>query len=55
MGWTSATIARTAYPPPKQLDPTAEKRLATTSLALIALGLASVVRSLLTGKRAARQ
>jgi hypothetical protein len=46
MGWTSATIARAAYPAPKPLDPAAEKKLANASLALIALGLASVLRSL---------
>jgi hypothetical protein len=33
MGWTSATIARVVYPPPKSLAPEAEKRLATASLA----------------------
>jgi hypothetical protein len=55
MGWTSATIARTSYPPPKALDPVAEKRLANASLALVALGLGTVIRSLLAGKRVANQ
>jgi len=51
MGWTSATIARIGYPPPKQLTPAAEKRLRILSSVLIALGLASTIRMLATGKR----
>ncbi len=54
MGWASASVARAAYPPPKRLDPTAEKRLANVSLALIALGLAGVLRSLTTRRAQAR-
>jgi hypothetical protein len=54
MGWTSATIARLGYPPPKQLDPVAEKTLAEFSLALVALGLGSVARVLATGRRRRR-
>ena len=50
-GWTSATIARVGYPPPKKLTPQAEKRLGTVSLVLIALGFMSVIRLLVTGKR----
>jgi hypothetical protein len=53
MGWASATIARVVYPPPKELDPTAEKRIANASLALVALGLGSVARVLAAGKRPA--
>lgn len=53
MGWTSATIARAVYPPPTKLDPAANKRLGIASLALIALGAASVIRLLAAGKRAA--
>jgi hypothetical protein len=53
MGWTSATIARVVYPPPKLLPPATQKRLASASLALIALGLAGVLRSLATSGRAA--
>ena len=39
MGWTSATIARAVYAPPKQLTPAAQKRVRILSIALIALGL----------------
>jgi hypothetical protein len=55
MGWLSATIARASFPPPKKLDPETEKRLAGVSLVLVALGLGSVTRSLITGKRAAKR
>jgi hypothetical protein len=48
-GWTSATIARAAYPPPKKLSPEAEQRLAVVSLGLVALGLGNVIRLLVTG------
>jgi hypothetical protein len=51
LGWTSATIARAGYPPPKQLTPAGEKRLRIISLALIALGLASTFRMLAANKR----
>jgi hypothetical protein len=50
MGWTSATIARIGYPPPKQLTPAGERRLRNISIVLVALGLAGTVRSLVTGK-----
>jgi hypothetical protein len=52
-GWTSATIARAGYPPPKRLRPEAEKRLGIVSIVLVAVGLISVVRLLITGKRPA--
>jgi hypothetical protein len=51
MGWTSATIARIGYPPPKQLTPAGEKRLRIISIVLIALGLTSTFRMLAAGKR----
>jgi hypothetical protein len=51
IGWTSATIARIVYPPPKQLTAAAEKRLRIVSIVLIALGLTSTIRMLATGKR----
>ena len=51
MGWTSATIARIAYPPPKQLMPAGEKRLRIISIVLIALGLAGTARMLAAGKQ----
>jgi hypothetical protein len=51
MGWTSATIARIGYPPPKQLTPAGEKRLRTISIVLVALGLISTLRMLAAGKR----
>ena len=55
MGWTSATIARIGYPPPKGLTPRGERRLRTVSLLLVAVGLISVVRLLATGTRRAKQ
>jgi hypothetical protein len=51
LGWTSASIARVAYPPPKQLTPASEKRLRMISIVLIALGLASTSRMFAAGKR----
>jgi hypothetical protein len=50
-GWTSATIARIGYPPPKQLTPAGEKRLRIISSVLVALGLFSTARMLIAGKR----
>ncbi len=52
-GWTSATIARVSYPPPKQLKPGTEKRLGIFSILLIAIGLISVIRLFAGGKRPA--
>jgi hypothetical protein len=52
-GWTSATIARAGYPPPKPLTPRGQRTLANVSLALIAVGLISVIHQLVTHKRAA--
>ena len=52
-GWTSATIARVSYPPPKPLGPGAQKKLARISLVLVAAGLGNVVRLLAWGKRPA--
>ena len=51
MGWTSATIARIGYPPPKQLTSAGEKRLRIISIVLVALGLASTFRMLAAGNR----
>ena len=51
MGWTSATIARIGYPPPKQLTPAGEKRLRIISIVLIALGLTSTLRTFAAAKR----
>ncbi len=51
IGWTSATIARAGFPPPKPLTPAAEKRLRNVSIVLVALGLTNTVRMLATGKR----
>jgi hypothetical protein len=50
-GWTSATIARSSYPPPKELESKAAERLAIVSLALVAVGVISVIRVLITGRR----
>lgn len=55
MGWASATTARIAYPPPKQLTPAGEKRLRVVSTVLIALGLTSTIRMLAAGKRPQRK
>jgi hypothetical protein len=46
-GWTSATIARVAYPPPKPLTPRGKQRLARVSLALVAVGLIGAIRMLI--------
>ena len=50
-GWTSATIARVGYPPPKKLTPQGEKRIRTVSVVLVAAGLINVIRLLVMGKR----
>jgi hypothetical protein len=54
-GWTSATIARAGYPPPRKLTPDAERRLGMVSLPLVAMGLISVIRLLATGKQPAKR
>lgn len=46
IGWTSATIARLAYPPPKPLTPAGEKRLRMVSIVLVALDATNVTRLL---------
>jgi hypothetical protein len=51
IGWTSATIARIGYPPPKPLTPAGEKRLRIISSVLVALGLANTVRMFAASKR----
>ena len=51
MGWTSATIARISYPPPKQLTPAGKKWLRNISIVLVALGLTSTLRMLSAGGR----
>ncbi|MGH3434860.1 MAG: hypothetical protein ACRDRN_00165 [Sciscionella sp.] len=52
MGWTSATIARIGYPPPKPLTPVGQKRLRVISIVLVALGLSSAARALIAGRLA---
>lgn len=49
-GWTSATIARVGYPPPKPLTPQGRKRLEQVSLVLVVLGLLGAIRMLIAGK-----
>lgn len=49
-GWLSATIARIAYPPPKELGPRAKQRLERVSVVLVAAGLLNVIRLLVSGK-----
>jgi hypothetical protein len=51
IGWTSATIARIGFPPPKPLTPAAENRLRIVSIVLVVLGLTNTIRFLATGKR----
>jgi hypothetical protein len=51
IGWTSATIARAGYRPPKPLTPAGEKRRRIISTVLVALGLTNIIRMLATGKR----
>ncbi len=51
VGWTSASIARIGYPPPKPLTPAGEKRLRIISSVLVALGLGSTIRMFVAGKR----
>jgi hypothetical protein len=51
IGWTSATIARIGFPPPKPLTPAAEKRIRIVSIVLVALGLANTIHLLATGKQ----
>ncbi|MGN6168657.1 MAG: hypothetical protein ACTHQQ_10880 [Solirubrobacteraceae bacterium] len=51
IGWTSATIARIGFPPPKQLTPVGEKRLRLVSIVLVALGLADPNPMFATAKR----
>jgi hypothetical protein len=51
MGWTSATIARAGFPPPKPLTLAGEKKLRIISIVLVALGLTNTIRMLATGKR----
>jgi hypothetical protein len=53
-GWTSASIARAGYPPPKKLTPKAQQRLELVSLGLVALGFTSVIRLLANGARGGR-
>ena len=48
--WTSATITRVGFPPPKPLTPERKERLARVSLVLVALGLIGVIRMLIAGK-----
>jgi hypothetical protein len=54
IGWTSATLARIVYPPPKQLTPAGEQRLRIVSTVLVALGLTSTIRMFATRKRPPR-
>lgn len=50
-GWTSATIARVGYPPPKKLEPRTEKRLQVMSVPLVALGIGSAIRFVWSGRK----
>jgi len=48
-GWTSATIARVVYPPPKALTPAASKRITVLSIVLMAVGITNTIRVLIRG------
>lgn len=50
-GWTSATIARAGYPPPKKLGPRGEKALQVTSIPLVALGLGNAIHFIWAGRK----
>lgn len=50
-GWTSATIARVGYPPPKELGPRGEKALQVSSVPLVALGLGNAIRLIWSGRK----
>jgi drug/metabolite transporter (DMT)-like permease len=50
-GWTSATIARVAYPPPRELGPKGQTALQVTSVPMIALGVGSAIRFLWAGRK----
>lgn len=50
-GWTSATIARVGYPPPKRLGPRGEKALQVTSVPLVALGIGNAIRFIWAGRK----
>ncbi|MGH2871708.1 MAG: hypothetical protein ACRDL5_04505 [Solirubrobacteraceae bacterium] len=49
--WTSATIARVGYPPPKKLGLRGEKALKVTSAPLVALGLGNAGRFIWAGRK----
>lgn len=50
-GWTSATIARAGYPPPKKLGPRGEKALQIGSVPLVALGVGGAIRFIWSGRK----
>jgi hypothetical protein len=50
-GWTSATIARVVYPPPKKLGPRGDKALQVVSVPLVALGLGNAIRFIWAGRK----
>ena len=52
-GWTSATIARVVYPPPKELTPEASRRVAVLSIGLMAVGVIRTILLLIRGERPA--
>jgi hypothetical protein len=51
IGWSSATIARIGYPPPRPLTPEGERWLRAISSVLVVLGLANTFRLLAAGRR----
>lgn len=49
LGWMSASIARVVYPPPKKLTPEVYSRVVRASIALMAVGMARLIRLLMAG------
>jgi hypothetical protein len=49
LGWTSASIARVVYPPPRKLKPEVYNRVVRASIALMAVGIIRLIRLLMAG------
>jgi hypothetical protein len=53
LGWTSASIARVVYPPPKKLKPEVYKGVVRASVVLVAVGIIRLIRLLMVGEQPA--
>ena len=49
LGWTSASIARVVYPPPRKLGPQVHNRVVRASIALMAVGVLRLIRRVMAG------